>query len=668
VAEFEEVFEELPDTLPTSWYKFDGGSSPAPRIKQANLCCGMKTLLSSAVFVFFSFCTSLVQVAAADDRKLEVPGAPHLMPEDAVAYIRVDNATELRELLRESSTGKMLADPELSPFVGDAYGMATELFEEFGSVLELSLDELLSIPQGQVAICAMPARLNPEAETEPESKSDAKDESEDAIRKRLQQKNRQLNRFAGLFVIEAGDKMESLEKLIDTARDKVTDSGYVVRKQEVQSIQLERWLPPRSGRPPLELFRHAGTLVIGIGYETGSLALDHLLDRSDEPTLAERTDFVGLMSRCLGEEDTRPQMTFYIDPFNIVKRLVNRSSGGALVWPIIESLGLERLRGIGASTFAGGEELEGIMHVHVAIDPPRDGLLGVIRPQAGTITPPLWVPNDVSSYTSLNWRTDVTYENLGKIVTKFMGGRPFEEIFDQPLKKRFDIELKTEAIDAMTGRLVVVRRLQTPVKLNSLVSLQAIEFKDASAPVNLIAKIRDKEPTWLVPSTEKGQLIYRIRPDRQRNMPDFLRKVEPQITLIDNWILVSDSNELMQSVIATSKDRHAKLIEDLDFEVVVAEASGMLGDQEPFLLSFMRGADFLRQPYELIRSEDTRKFVAKQAETNPVAAKLLALLKRNEFPDFEKLERYFAPSATFGYDEPTGIHIGSITLRSTQDQ
>jgi hypothetical protein len=50
-------------------------------------------------------------------------------------------------------------------------------------------------------------------------------------------------------------------------------------------------------------------------------------------------------------------------------------------------------------------------------------------------------------------------------------------------------------------------------------------------------------------------------------------------------------------------------------------------------------------------------------ENNPVAAKVVAMLDRNEMPDFEKFEQYFAPTGSFAYDEPAGIHIGSFTLR-----
>jgi len=33
-------------------------------------------------------------------------------------------------------------------------------------------------------------------------------------------------------------------------------------------------------------------------------------------------------------------------------------------------------------------------------------------------------------------------------------------------------------------------------------------------------------------------------------------------------------------------------------------------------------------------------------------------------PPFEEFELLFAPTGTFAYDEPDGIHIGTFTLRA----
>ena len=47
-------------------------------------------------------------------------------------------------------------------------------------------------------------------------------------------------------------------------------------------------------------------------------------------------------------------------------------------------------------------------------------------------------------------------------------------------------------------------------------------------------------------------------------------------------------------------------------------------------------------------------------------AKVLDWLERNDLPPFDEFEKYFAPSGAFAYDEPTGMHLGSFTLRADE--
>jgi hypothetical protein len=42
------------------------------------------------------------------------------------------------------------------------------------------------------------------------------------------------------------------------------------------------------------------------------------------------------------------------------------------------------------------------------------------------------------------------------------------------------------------------------------------------------------------------------------------------------------------------------------------------------------------------------------------------MLRRNELPSFDEFEKYFAPSGTFAYDEPSGMHLGSFTLKGEE--
>ena len=605
------------------------------------------------------------QTAFAEKPQSEIPGAPHLLPIDTLAYVRFDNADEIRVDFAETSVAKMLRDPELRPLVSDTYQTLSQLFEEVGAKLGISLDDLLAIPSGQVAAAALPGNLSPEQISQIEE--DKGDESTEAIQIRLNRKRRNQNSVSGWFMIDAGKNIKQLRELVAILESQLESDGYVQRTKTIDQTRLIRWLPPRIGRPEIEFFERDETIVLGIGHGTASTSLELWNDKSDEKTFADRADFAAIMSRCLGAHETRPQMTFFVDPYHLIGRFVKRNAGAAFFWPLVEELGLNKIRGIGGSTFQGGETFEAISHLHVLLDPPRDGFFGVLRPETGDTMPPPWVPENVTSYTSLNWDFDRSYTNLDKIIAKFRGPEPLKAMIEDPVRGAIDVSIPEEIKSTLGDRYVSCRWIEPPIKINSGVQMHALSLKDPTRAQEILTKIRSRFSERMKVDSVAGQTVYVVEPRRRRNRPDSLRTPEPGLVILKDWLIFSDSRKFLESAIQASSGSQPRLLNNLQFELVASELGGKLGGEEPFMISFLRGADYMRQVYELARSEDTRKFLRKRADKNEGAKKVIDLLSRNELPPFEKFEKYFAPSGTFAYDEPSGIHLGSFTLRADSE-
>lgn len=600
----------------------------------------------------------------ADKNQSDVPGAPQLFPQDTLAYIRFSNIDQIRSDWPNTSFGRMLDDPQLAPFVADTGGMFATLFDDQAAFLGVSLEELLSIPTGQVAIAAMPARFDPERLAEYEAETREGESEEDAIRRRIRQKRRQQTGISALFLIEAGGNIDRLQQVYDRIEERALEDNLIKRTETVGGIQLTRLLPPRGNRQPVEMFVRDGTMVVGIGHETATLLLKQWNDETDEPTLAERPQFISLMSRCLGAEETRPQVTVFADPYHFIERIVKGNGGGAaLVWPIIESLGLKRLSGIAISSFRGGDTFEDITHMHVGIEPPRDGFFGVVRPDTGPVTPPSFVPADVVSYSTLNWRYDVTYENLEKIVVQFASGRSFDEIFETPVKTRTGISIKDDVLPILTGRSVFCRYLVKPVKFDSMVPVFALEVTSDAAATKLLTQLRDRFEGFVEVDSYAGVTLYKST--RNRDASDFSRGNQPTVWVKDGYVFYCGESSVVETFIQTSGGSGSRLAESLDFEIVGGELSGMVGSEEPFFVSFVRGAEFLRQGYEMLKSENIRRAMVNS--NNDLFKRMAETIERNELPDFDELEQYFAPAGGYAYDEPGGLHWTSYTLRSDDD-
>lgn len=596
------------------------------------------------------------------DEESSVPGAPTILPQDTLAYIRVDDANDLREGFSESSLGKMISDPALRPFASDVYLVASELFEQVGSMVDVTLDELLSIPQGQVAFAAMPGNLSDEQVDAIDDEAD--DESPEAIRRRIARKRRQQNSIGALVLIEAGKNLDKLETIVNRLEARVIEDGYVRRTTIIDDVTLVKLLPPRSGRPEYEYFYKEGTLVLGSGHKTASVALDHWLERSEEATLAERADFTSVMSRCVGAEDTRPQITFFLDPYHIAERIVRRSSAGAIIWPIAQDLGIEKIRGIGGSTFRGGEFFDDISHLHVLVDPPRDGLFGVLRPESGDTAPPSWVPSDVTSYTTIHWDFPTTFENASKVVEGFGVSEPLVKLED--LSQRvLGVSAMDDIVALTTGRYVSLRWLEPPVKLNSQTQLYAFSISDELKAKDLMAKVRERMSNRIEVETVGGRVVYKLQRGR-RGIPEGFRQPQPSIMILDGWLIFSDSLKLVERVALAQSGSLPQLVNLPEYELISGELGGKLDGEKPFMISFLQGADYVRQFYELAQGEDTKNFLRSAGQRNQIAAKMGDLLQRNELPPFEQFKKYFAPSGTFAYDESSGMHLGTFTLKPVE--
>ncbi len=602
-------------------------------------------------------------IAAAEDT--DIPGAPHLLPEDTLAYIRLDSADDFRTDMANSSLGQMLSDPKMKPFVGEVTQLVTDVFQIVGDQLGITLEELTSLPSGQVAAAIMPGNISERDEELIQDEAEG-DDSTEAIRRRIAIKREQQNSFAVVFMIDAGEDLDKLMFLVARFEEAILRDGYVRRTSHIDDTTVIHLLPPRPGRPEIELFDREGVFVIGFGHHSAHKALEQWLDRSDEPTLADRVEFSSVMARCVGAEETRPQLTYFFDPYHTIERLIKRGGAAALVWPVMEDLGIGKIRGMGGSLFRAGEEFESISHFHMLVDPPRDGIFGVLRPETVEATPPSWVPDDVSTYTTCKWDFETTYKNLGKLIAKSQGADPeaVEAYLEQQVGQATGVSIQDDLIANIVGRYVMCTWLEPPVKLNSRTMGHALELNDPEAVKAVLEQLRQRFSKSFEVETIGQSVVYSAKIDLQQ-LPQAFRRPEYCLTILGNWAIISDSKTLMERFTLASRDAIPRLVNEPEYELIASELGAKLDGEEPFLLAFKRGADSIRQLYELVQSPDTRKFIQRGGD-NPMIKRILDLLARNELPPFEEFEKHFAPSGSFGYDEPSGMHLGSFKLRAME--
>ncbi|MCO8124372.1 DUF3352 domain-containing protein [Stieleria sp. TO1_6] len=618
-------------------------------------------LLYCTLAVPASLCSS--QAADPETSESSLPGAPRLLPSDTLAYLRLDSAEDFRSEMGQSSLGRMINDPKMRPFADQFYATARELFDRISDEVGVGLDELLSIPHGQVAIAVHPAKpLDEDDKPEIDNEDDDPDQ---AAKRRDRLRRREAYSFGGTLIVDAGKQIDQAMAIVERLEERIVSSGYKRRVRKIEKTDVIRLIPNRADRTAIEYFEKDGTLVFAVGNRSAQDVLEHWLGENEEPTLADNSKFGTIISRCIGAESTRPQITFFIDPHSIIDRIIKRSGSltAGLTWPVIQEMGASRIGGIGGSSFHGGEIFEGIAHYHINIEPPRDGVLGVLRPETGETAPPKWVPQSIAGYTSIHWDFAKTYENAGKVLDRFQGEESLKRFVEEPAEKRLGLNIQSDVLENLTGRLVRCTWMEPPIRINSGVTTVAFEVKDVIKAKSTLASVRDRMPGRMTLETTGGHVIYRLR-GPGNNFPENLRRPEPSLMLLGKWLIYSDSTKFLEKAALAEAGNLPRLIDLPEYELVAGELGGKLDGEKPFLLSYIDGSEGIRLMYDMTKSEGNRQAIRRAGENNIVAKKFSELLENNELPPFSEFEKYFAPTGMFGYDEPDGIHFGFFTLRA----
>ncbi len=99
--------------------------------------------------------------AIAETARAGPPPAARILPKSTIAYVSVANVGDFKGKLLESSWGQMSQNPQLKPLAERLFGTLDKAFVAVEKQLGASLRELLTIPQGELALAIVPQAKGP---------------------------------------------------------------------------------------------------------------------------------------------------------------------------------------------------------------------------------------------------------------------------------------------------------------------------------------------------------------------------------------------------------------------------------------------------------------------------------------------------------------------------
>jgi hypothetical protein len=559
------------------------------------------------------------------------PTAPRLFPEKTLLYARVDDTRELKSKMSETSFGKLGADPQLKPIIGTFYSTFSNLVQGMQNAVGVNLDELLSIPNGELAIALVPTKAQP----------------------------------VFCAMIEAGDELPALEIMVGRLEERLKSQGMEQVTKEVGRITVMQFAGAGRTSRQLSYFKDSGVLVLAGNPEYGeTLAQIWQGSGIDHKPLSDNRDFTTILSRCVGTAGERPQVSFYINPIALYRETSKQNASAIAVLATLRALGIDGVKGIGGSAIFAPNDFDSIIHAHLLLDNNRRGVLRAVRPTSGSTEPEAWVSDQVVSYGTMNWDFAKTVKAISEIVDSFGGENFFENNVIANGSRQMGIDLRKDLLDLLGGRLSLVQTVLPPKRINSQSNLFGIHVSDANRmKTEVLPKVFEQA------KSRDGRMSSKLIGDSTvywqelKNDNPTIRVPQPAFGMVGDTLLISDSVDSIEQAIRTESSGDDLLSDAIEYKLVRDRIKAQLKDKESSMMFYQRPEETLRLFYDLASDRENIELLEKRSNNNPFFTALVAALRSRDLPPFEVISKYVAPSGAFVVEEEDGLHYTAFSMR-----
>jgi hypothetical protein len=553
------------------------------------------------------------------------PTAPQLFPENTLAYFRVADAKELKTKIGQTSLGKLGQDPEVAPLVTQLYSGVLGLLSEAEAALGVNIEDLLELPQGEVALALVAGQPEPGV----------------------------------VIMMEYGDQlpvMEILEARFEGAMRQQGRSPTVSRVGGLELVSIDG---------NVAYFMDQGRFVAGVSWLVRQLAERWEGQAKDYVPLSENRRFTTIMSQSAGAAGERPQVSFFIDPWALAKQATQGSTGATFVMALLPPLGIDGIQGVGGSLIWAPKDFDSILHLHLLLANPRRGVLSVVKPKRGEVEPQGWVHEDVGTYLTVNWDFKQTLGAVEEIYDTFRGPDAFREQAIGAADRFLGINFQQDVIDQLDDRFTFVQVFLKPARINSGVSLYAFELKQPRRFVQytlpaMFEAFQRQDNRW-TSSVIEDVVVYHLTV--AQTVPANLRQPTFAMAVVGQTLVFSDGLEGIEQAIQADRGRLAPLSEALEYQMVRDRIAAQLANRPSSIMSYSRPQEALRALYDLAIDPENQGRLRQAAEANPQLQVLVEAVAADKLPSFEVISKYLAPSGGFVIDDETGIHYTVFSLR-----
>lgn len=589
------------------------------------------------------FLTIAVAVAlyAPHLAQAERPSAAQLLPEGTLAVVRVADSRELVKRFNETAMGRIGQDDQIRPLIGELYGSLTQAFAQIEDEVGLPLDKILAMPQGEICFAVTAPAAGPPAL---------------------------------LLMVEAGDQMLSINKLLDKVAERAAAEGVEKTTEVLGDVKLTTFKFGRRDREQMIYFEKDGVLVAATDIDLLKFVLTAWGGnlKEDQKTLAEDQKYTTVMNRCLGAKDDPPQLSWYVDPIRLAKVASRGNAGAQTAIALLPAIGLDGFQAIGGSITMATGDFDSVSHLHVMLDEPRSGVIDAIAITNGDTAPEAWVPADAASYMTINFDAEKSYQAIAKVYNSIAGENALQNEVQRRINDPIEIDFEKELLAASAGRFTMMTWIQKPIRLDSQAVLFGVKLKDPKEFQVVLDRLAEKykdniektaygvTPYWQAKRpAQDGIEVER----NDGNTRVAVRPPQPCFAIVGDYLLLSGRPACLEHAIITNSDGSKSLSKDLEFKLIMSKIKRQPGGETPGMISFNRPEEGMRMLYDLANGEQAKGFLATRSESNDFFKNVDKAMKDNPLPPFQVIAKYLAPGGGLLTNDETGIHYAAFQLR-----
>lgn len=566
--------------------------------------------------------------------RAERPPSACLLPENTLVFVSVLDVPDTKARFSRTTIAGLLGDAALKPVVDDVMKAIDERTAPLRESVGLTTDDLLNLPQGELTIALVP---------------------------------REKGTPAPVVLIDTGDHVDDAKLLIQAVVKRIEEAGNKLGQREVRETPVTVFESVGRAQEDVAFFKRENTLVLSNDLSVLEQVLT-LWDGEETATLATRSDFATIMKRSR-LENPKPQLTWYVNPLAIFEDRAKDRMEMQVAMMMVPALGIDGIEALGGAVELDAGPYDSLWHAHLILGSPRKGVVELLQPKGGMMTPPDWVPADAADYLTVHWDLPTTIDKLRTLYDSFRGEGALDEFIATRMSGPLGVDLLLEVLPALTGRISFVRWIDKPiVDRYGEGSAVAIELLPEADGAELLRCVAQKHVARFM-RREFGEVVYyeMIRPAPPAEMlPGTPRRrrppTSPCVGILDDTLIIADRESLFKALALTQAGGTKRLAETDDFQRAVLEMAQLAGTTDPVLARFQRPAERTESWYEPMRQQDQEEAENRPRPRGPFAG-IQRALSAHTLPPFDELRKYFPPGGAVLVNDEAGLHYTSFTLK-----